>query len=94
MNYENKTIEELLEILEDKDEIIDDLQCDLQAKESDYDDVASENGELSAEMSRIQEFDIEKEPFAEKVFNAGYLAGKNGEELLRAWLNQKIEARL
>ena len=92
MNITN--LDEALEKIDELKKTIDDLQCDLQAKESDYDDVASENGELSAEMSRIQEFDIEKEPFAEKVFNAGYLAGKNGEELLRAWLNHKIEARL
>ena len=94
MNYEDKTIEELIDLLEDKDETISDLQCDLQAKEDEYDEVSEENGELSVEMSRIEEFDIEKEPFAEKAFNAGYEAKENARPLMRAWLNYKIEARL
>ena len=94
MSYENKTNEELIDLLEGKDDRISELEEELQEAESQIDDVKEENVHLSVEISRIEDFDVEKEPFAEAAFNEGYKAKSEDKPLMKAWLNYKIEARL
>ena len=92
MGYENKTNEELIELLEQRDEELEeyemkvgDIECE---RDSAYDDLSV--------LHELEDFD--KESFAEKAFDRGVEAGQNFKhdktKIMKAWLNYKIEARL
>jgi len=89
MSYENKTIEELIELLEEKDEEIQQLECKA-------DDLEMEQADYVSEIESITEYSMDKheqEELAEKSFYAGLDSNSNITPL-KAWLNYKIEERL
>ena len=90
MNYENKTNEELIEILEEKDSQIYTLECDAQ----DSSDLEDEVSELNNQAEEYNTALSDRETVSESAFTAGHEAGTKGLELMRAWLNHKIEARI
>jgi len=79
-----KTIEELLEDIDDLKLEIDELR--------DY------NEELELQNSEYEYADMksiaDKSEEVRRTFDAGFDAGKNNDDQLRSWLNHKIEARL
>ena len=90
MDYENKTNEELIEILACKDEEIYDLQSELQTEEDLIDEVSA----LESQIEDHNDALVDREVVSEVAFAAGHEAGTKGSELMRAWLNHKIEARI
>ena len=88
--YENKTNEELIELLEAKDEIIGELE----ENEQSCSDLESENADLQKIVNDYDESLCDREEVSELAFNAGYDACHTGSEQLRGWLNFKIGARI
>ena len=88
MKYENKTNEELIEILEERDEEIEQLESRNDDLENEVDTLSSDLSSLEAEMVHSDD----EEGIAEKAFNAGFEA--KSENQFQAWLNYKVEARL
>ena len=92
--YENKTVEELIDLLEDKDETIAELE---QANCDQSDEISCLEGELADLVP-----DEDREVTAEKAFYAGYNyymeAFTSGIAIdtspLKAWLDYKIGERL
>ena len=80
MNYENKTNEELTELLEERDQSIEDLNDEITSDAEDAKDYDRAIKDLST--------------IAEKSFYAGYNTIKKPMNDLKAWLNYKMEARL
>lgn len=85
--YENKTNEELIDLLEERDE-------SLQDAESSLSDLSDQITELSIDNSMLEDFRENKEELVESSFNSGYEAKENNEPKLKAWLNHKIGARI
>ena len=88
MTYENKTNEELIELLEEKDEEIQQLECKA-------DDLEMEQADYVNEIESMTECSIDKqeqEELAEKSFYAGLYSSRNLTLTpLKAWLNYKME---
>ena len=88
--YENKTIEELIDLLEGQDDKIEEL-------EQEVDEVKAELSDTYDSLSELYEIeDFDKESFAEKAFNAGFECADSDGSLtkFKGWLNYKMEARL
>ena len=90
MEYENKTNEELIELLEARDEKINELE----EYEQSCDDLQDENRDLQNIVDEYDSAVSDREKVSEFAFNAGYKAKENNEEHLRGWLNFKIGARI
>ena len=93
--YSGKTSEELIELLEARDEEIEELECKAQSIE----DLEDEIRTLSNEIAEHDESLSDREEVSEKAFNAGYDACDSdckGSYIgkLKRWLNFKMEARL
>mgnify|MGYP003637413969 CR=1 FL=1 len=88
--YENKTNEELIELLEAKDEEISEFEESDQSIE----ELMSENQDLQNIVNEYDESLSDREEVSELAFNAGYDACCTGSEQLRGWLNFKIGARI
>ena len=88
--YENKTNEELIELLEAKDEEIEELE----ANEQNCSDLEEENATLQSQIEDYDESLCDREEVSELAFNAGYEAKENNQDQLRGWLNYKVGARL
>lgn len=88
--YKNKTNEELIDLLEAKDEEIEELE----ANEQSIDDLEDENRDLQAIINEHDESLGDREEVSELAFDAGYEAKENNEPQLKAWLNFKIGARI
>lgn len=84
--YENKSVDELIELLEDRDMKIEELEQEVEEGECVMTD-------LRFELSQVEEED-EPEDIAERAFDAGFNAGTGLENQMKSWLNYKIEARL
>lgn len=94
MNYENKTEEELISILDERDENIETLCEEIDSLQQDNEELSEEVSIISTELSLFREFEEEKEEFANNAFDSGFDSGVNGEQKLKSWLNFKIGARL
>lgn len=90
MEYENKTKEELIDLLEAKDEEINTLQ----ENEQIIDDLTDEIRNYENQQEEYNEALADREQVSEKAFYAGYDAYKSAAFKVKAWLNYKIEARL
>ena len=91
MEYENKTKEELIDLLEAKDEEINDLQ----ENEQSIEELADEISDYESQQEEYNEALADREQVSEKAFYAGFDAYQCGEvNEQKAWLNYKIEARL
>lgn len=88
MEYENKTNEELIDLLEGRDDEIDELK----QKNDETSMELSDSYDQLSELHEIEDFD--KETFANNAFDAGYEAKGNNEAKLKSWLNYKIGARI
>ena len=89
MSYENKTNKELIELLEEKDE-------EIQQLESKADDLECEQADFVSEIESITEYSMDKsqqEELAEKSFYAGRDSDTNSTPL-KSWLNYKIGERI
>ncbi len=81
MSYENKTNEELIELLEERDQSVSDLQEEISDSESDSRDYDAAILKLST--------------IAESSFYAGIESSRNITLTpIKAWLNYKIGERL
>jgi len=90
MQYENKTIEELIDLLEAKDEEINELE----ESEQNIEELSDEVSELQNQIDDFNSSMGDREQVSEKAFNAGYDACRVGGAQLKSWLNYKIEERL
>lgn len=100
MHYDNKTNEELIELLEERDEKIEEMDC----YEAQVDDLEAEVGQLTDEINSYDVSLSDREEVSEKAFNAGYNNGfgdchdndraKPMKGNLKHWLNFKMENRL
>ena len=89
-NYENKTNEELIELLEAKDEQI----CDFEENEQHCSDLEDENRDLQNVIDDFNSALSDREEVSEAAFFAGHNDGLNGNQALKSWLNYKIGARI
>jgi len=94
MSYENKTIEELIGLLEERDESIESLQEELQCAESSLSDANDTVDDLAIDNSILEDWREDKEEIVKKAFDAGYNTIKKPMNDLKAWLNYKIGERL
>ena len=88
--YSNKWNEELIELLEERDEHIDELDCKLE-------DVIGFEEEVSDLQNQIDDFNSslgDREEVSEKAFYAGFTEGSRTLDPLKPWLNYKMEARI
>jgi len=90
MNYENKTEEELIELLEDRDEKIEELEQEV-CEASELEDEVSE---LQGQLDEVNSALTDREEVSERAFYSGYKSGANSEFVLKSWLNFKIEERI
>ena len=90
MEYENKTNEELIELLEARDETINDLE----EYEQSCGDLEDENRDLQSIIDEHDSSVSDREEVSEAAFNSGWHACCNGKAKLKSWLNYKIEARI
>ena len=88
--YENKTNEELIELLESKDEEIEQFEEHDQTVE----ELEDENRDLQNIIDDYNSSLSDREEVSEAAFDAGYEAKENNEAKMKAWLNYKIGARL
>ena len=89
MEYENKTNEELIELLEAKDDEISELQ-ETEQNIEELTDVISDY------QSQEEDYNLalaDREQVSEKSFYAGRISDQKLTPL-KAWLNHKIEERL
>ena len=84
-DLDSKTKEELIDIINEKNDEIEELQQDLEGKN---DDIES----LECEIRYVDIVDLEL--ISKSSFDSGYLSGVNGDSQLKAWLNHKIGARI
>lgn len=88
--YENKTIEELIDLLEGKDDQIEELE----QSNCEIDDL---NDEIKDQQNTIDEFEslnCDREGISEIAFKSGYQAKESDKPLMKAWLNFKVENRI
>ena len=85
-----KTNEELIELLEERDEEIEELE----SCTSHIDDLEDEIATLTSEINDYDESLSCREEVSEKAFYAGYNTIKKPENSIKAWLNFKVENRL
>lgn len=90
MEYENKTNEELIELLEARDETINELE----EYEQSCDDLQDENRDLQNIIDEYDSAVSDREKVSESAFFAGHHEGLNGNQALKSWLNYKIRARI
>jgi hypothetical protein len=88
--YENKTNEELIELLEAKDEEISEFEEHDQSIE----ELEDENRDLQNVIDDFNSSLSDREEVSELAFNAGYEAKESNQPLLKSWLNFKIRARI
>lgn len=94
MNYENKTEEELIQLLEERDENIESLEEELQCAESSLEEANDTVDDLSIDNSMLEEFRENKEELVQEAWDSGYESGDKKEAQLKSWLNYKIGARI
>lgn len=87
--YENKTIEELIDFLIERDELIVELKQEVETITDDYNETTAETNEMYSDSMDKSE----QEELAEKSFYAGRDSNLNSTPL-KAWLNYKIGERL
>jgi len=91
--YSDKTNEQLIELLEERDETIEEKTQEIESKADEYNVIFNELHELHSEtMDKI-----ELEEFTKSVFMAGYEAGRSGKTgatPLKCWLNYKMMERM
>jgi len=90
MEYENKTNEELIDLLEAKDKEISDLQ----ENEQNIEELTDEISDYESQQEEYNEALSDREQVSEKAFYAGFKSAENKELVVKSWLNYKIEARL
>lgn len=88
--YENKTNEELIELLEARDEELEQIEEHDQSIE----ELEDENRDLQNIIDDYNSSLSDREEVSEAAFDAGYEAKENKEAKMKAWLNYKIGARL
>ena len=88
--YENKTNEELIELLESKDEEIEQFEENHQSIE----DLESDNQDLQNVIDDYNSSLSDREEVSEAAFKSGHKSGLDNEALLKSWLNYKIGARI
>jgi len=89
MSYDNKTVEELIELLEERDESIVELNHEVEMITDDYDMNTAEINEMySDSMDKQEQYEL-----ASKAFYAGRDSDFNSTPL-KAWLNYKVGERL
>lgn len=88
--YENKTNEELIELLEARDEELEQIEEHDQSIE----EAEDENRDLQNIIDDYNSSLSDREEVSEAAFDAGYEAKENNEAKMKAWLNYKIGARL
>ncbi len=91
MNYENKTNEELIDLLDERDEEIEVLeQCKME--------IDALEDEVTLRQSQIDEHDESlscREEVSEKAYYAGFNDANNTTlSNIKGWLNFKVENRL
>lgn len=91
MEYENKTNEELIELLEAKDEEINILQ----ENEQNAQELTDEISDYESQVEEHNEALADREQVSEKAYYAGFDDAKN-EKLssIKGWLNFKVEQRI
>ena len=90
MEYENKTNEELIDLLEAKDEEINTLQ----ENEQSIDDLVDEIRDYENQQEAYNDALVDRERVSERAFYAGFKAAENKSTALKSWLNHKVEVRL
>jgi len=86
----DKSKEELIELLEERDNKIDELKQEIETNSDDYMFNTAELNEMySGHLDKR-----ELEELTEKTYAAGYQAKENNEPKLKSWLNYKIGARI
>ena len=89
--YENKTIEELIDLLEGQDDEIEELKQEANEAEALQEEVC-------ALQEQIDDFNAamgDREEVSEKAYYAGYQCCNDGlMTILKGWLTFKMEARL
>jgi len=88
--YENKTNEELIELLEARDKKLEQIEENDQSIE----ELEDENRDLQNIIDDYNSSLSDREKVSEAAFDAGYEAKENNEAKMKAWLNYKIGARL
>ena len=88
--YENKTNDELIELLEAKDEKISEFE----EHDQTIDELEDENRDLQNIIDDFNGSLSDREEVSEFAFNAGYEAKESNQPLLKSWLNFKIGARI
>jgi len=86
----NKSKEELIEIIEQLDEKIEELEQEVYEASELEDEVSELQGQLDDVNSAL----TDREEVSEKAFYSGYKSGANSEFVLKSWLNFKIEERI
>jgi len=82
--YDNKTNEQLVELLEERDQKIEEVEQSLTEEQESL--VSAYN-----DLSRLHEIDdFDESAFAEKAFYAGFTEGSRTLDALKPWLNYKI----
>jgi len=80
-----------------KDELIDeikDLNIKVEELIEEIEDLEDRNSGLINECTEAESKVDESEERLKSIFYAGVIAGNNGEDPLRAWINHMIEARI
>lgn len=78
--HENKTKEELIDVIDELEQSNDDLRDEIK--------------NISVDASDYDTAILQLETIAEKSFYAGYNVIKKPNNQTKAWLNYKVEARL
>jgi len=92
MSYENKTIEELIELLEERDGDINDKTERLEQLQAEYKDLESSASNLESEISDLRN---EDQSMIERAFYYGLdSASILTMSPLKSWLTFKMENRL
>ena len=89
-DLDSKTKEELIDIINEKNDEIEELQQDLEGKNDDIESLECEIRDLEGESVDI----VDLELISKSSFDSGYLSGVKGDSQLKAWLNHKIGARI
>lgn len=92
--YENKTNEELIELLEARDEELEQIEEQIEEHDQSIEEVEDENRDLQNIIDDYNSSLSDREEVSEAAFDAGYEAKENNEAKMKAWLNYKIGARL
>lgn len=82
-------------LIEELKEQIEELENDLAEANQSVEDLQEENSALDIENDQLREFEVDKEEFAKKAFDAGFSCSiDDSTSQLKEWLNYKIQERI